>query len=86
MNHTYQADQAMRAIFAALQDLLELAAPSMREQSPQIYADAMTMVASGRASFAAKVSTSPATIMLTLDLPDGEKHLVAFSYQMEITQ
>lgn len=74
-------DASMRSIFRALQELLEIAAPSMREESPELYAHAMQMVATGRASFGAKVSTSPGQVTLTLDHPEGETSLVSYMYQ-----
>lgn len=78
MNHEPDTAAPMRAIFKGLQDLLEAAAPSMRSENPQRYADAMQMVASGRASFAAKVSTDPGIVTLTITCPEGDTDLVSF--------
>lgn len=77
-HHEPDTTEPMRAIFRGLQDLLEAAAPSMRSDNPQRYQDAMAAVASGRASFAAKVSTSPAIVTLTIAEPEGEHDLVSF--------
>ena len=73
-------EKPMRAIFAALQELLEAAAPSMRRNSPQQYASAMEMVATGRASFGAKVETSPSQVTLTLTHADGVLEIVSFLF------
>lgn len=79
-NQEPDTGKPMEAIFLALQELLEAAAPSLRHDYPQKFADIMQMVASGRASFSAKISTSPAMVTLTITSTEGEHELVSFMY------
>ena len=74
----------MEAIFDSLQQLLQEAAPTLRQEHPQEFAQTLELVSSGRGSLAARITTSPAAVTLTIHTADGEHSIVTFMQQVDL--
>lgn len=72
--------KAMADIFRGLQALLEAAAPGLRNEDSSKFARILELVASGQASFGARIATAPECVTLTIAHELGEQDLVSFFY------
>jgi len=70
--------QHMECIFDSLQQLWREAEPTLHQENPGEFARTLALITSGRASFAARITTSPAAVTLTIHTPDGEHSMVTF--------
>lgn len=73
-------EQGMAGIFAGLQALLNEVGPGLRNEDPHKFAHILELVASGEASFGARIATAPGCVTLTLITELGEQDLVSFFY------